>query len=840
MGEGTATKPPVRRRRIIERPRLTTLLDESQGRIKMLVAPAGYGKTTLARQWLKNKPASWYLATPASVDVAALAAGLRGTLAALVPSSGGALMERLSVTARPEDEARVLAAMLADDLASWSPDAWLVIDDYHALAGPGSAEGFVEALLLEAPLNALILSRRRPSWTSSRRILYGEIFELDRDSLAMSNGEARELLTERSADANELIELARGWPAVLGLASVASSPPPDLTATPHLYRFFAEEIYPRIDREDRVALCELALFGISSSRMAIQTLYPERSERVVRAGVDHGFLAEGIDGTLEMHPLLRSFLERKLMEGRKETVRVTASRALDALIEHQLWDDAFALIQRVSAPDLLPSLVDAAMEHLLAAGRTPTLRTWISHAPPDEPIVRLAAAELAFRDGRHHEAEVLAEIAASSALISDDVRARAHLVAARAAHVASREQQAGSLYALAGASAASPALKRMAALGELIVAIDLERDDAPELLKLLEKEDIFDPVERLVLADRRLSLESHYGLSVNLEAARAAQQLLPHVSDPLARTSFRNVYGYTLAATGHFQEAQEVTEQQLTDAEHHRLDFVFPYAYTVQALALYGLRNYVEAEELLDEAEHRALRGGDRTAYHVAWAVRSRLYIAQGAFDLVLGRPMDLDRDLTHQLRSELESGYALGLAGIGRLEEARDLATSAERASIGVETRICSQLAHAVAALRDSDPSGALEHIRSALGCAIATGMIEAFVCGYRGAPEVVVALLQDSSLHQGLARILALSGDAEVMESPTAARLNRTVMALSPREKEVLSLLAQGMSNSEIGQALFISPVTVKVHVRHIFEKLGVRSRAAAALRATQLNRR
>ena len=50
MGEGIATEPKTRRRRVIERPRLTRLLDASQGRIKMLVAPAGYGKTTLARQ----------------------------------------------------------------------------------------------------------------------------------------------------------------------------------------------------------------------------------------------------------------------------------------------------------------------------------------------------------------------------------------------------------------------------------------------------------------------------------------------------------------------------------------------------------------------------------------------------------------------------------------------------------------------------------------------------------------------------------------------------------------------------------------------------------------------
>jgi LuxR family maltose regulon positive regulatory protein len=62
---------------------------------------------------------------------------------------------------------------------------------------------------------------------------------------------------------------------------------------------------------------------------------------------------------------------------------------------------------------------------------------------------------------------------------------------------------------------------------------------------------------------------------------------------------------------------------------------------------------------------------------------------------------------------------------------------------------------------------------------------------------------------------------------------------MSLSKREKEVLGLIGQGLSNAEIGQRLFISPVTVKAHVRHIFEKLGVRSRTEAAIRAAQLGR-
>ena len=52
-----------------------------------------------------------------------------------------------------------------------------------------------------------------------------------------------------------------------------------------------------------------------------------------------------------------------------------------------------------------------------------------------------------------------------------------------------------------------------------------------------------------------------------------------------------------------------------------------------------------------------------------------------------------------------------------------------------------------------------------------------------------------------------------------------------LSTREREVSELLAQGCSNPEIAKALFISVPTTKVHVRHIFEKLGVHSRAEVA---------
>src|SRR5215210_4369158 len=94
------------RRRIIARPRLTGLLDESPARIKLLIAPAGYGKTTLAQQWLSGPERRdiWYRAGPAAADVAALAAGIAVALSQLFPDAGTRMRERLPATGHPEED----------------------------------------------------------------------------------------------------------------------------------------------------------------------------------------------------------------------------------------------------------------------------------------------------------------------------------------------------------------------------------------------------------------------------------------------------------------------------------------------------------------------------------------------------------------------------------------------------------------------------------------------------------------------------------------------------------------------------------------------------------------
>jgi DNA-binding NarL/FixJ family response regulator len=82
---------------------------------------------------------------------------------------------------------------------------------------------------------------------------------------------------------------------------------------------------------------------------------------------------------------------------------------------------------------------------------------------------------------------------------------------------------------------------------------------------------------------------------------------------------------------------------------------------------------------------------------------------------------------------------------------------------------------------------------------------------------------------------RILTIAGDLDALAAIARQSLDTSGSwnDLSPREQEVLRLVADGHSNREIGRMLFIAEATVKVHVCHILEKLDVRSRTAAALR-------
>ncbi|MEV0969732.1 response regulator [Microtetraspora glauca] len=106
----------------------------------------------------------------------------------------------------------------------------------------------------------------------------------------------------------------------------------------------------------------------------------------------------------------------------------------------------------------------------------------------------------------------------------------------------------------------------------------------------------------------------------------------------------------------------------------------------------------------------------------------------------------------------------------------------------------------------------------------------VEAGAAGY---------LLKDISRADLLAAVASALRGETVLAPSVATRLVTRMRApvaesLSKRETEVLSLVARGLTNAEIGTALFISEATVKTHLLRVFAKLGVSDRTAAVTTA------
>lgn len=106
----------------------------------------------------------------------------------------------------------------------------------------------------------------------------------------------------------------------------------------------------------------------------------------------------------------------------------------------------------------------------------------------------------------------------------------------------------------------------------------------------------------------------------------------------------------------------------------------------------------------------------------------------------------------------------------------------------------------------------------------------IEAGATGY---------LLKDAPREELVRAVRAAFAGEAVLSPAVASRLMGQVRkpppeALSQRELEVLALIADGATNREAAAKLFVSEATVKTHLLHVYEKLGVRDRAAAVAEA------
>jgi LuxR family transcriptional regulator, maltose regulon positive regulatory protein len=843
-----ATEVVAARQRIIRRPRLTTMLDDSSAHIRLLIAPAGYGKTTLAREWLgePERDDVWYRGGPASADVAALAAGISEAVGSIVPDAGKRMRERVRATGHPEEDVEILAELFAEDVQAWSANAWLAIDDYQFAMESVASERFVDLLTQTTPIQMLITSRRRPSWATARRILYGELQEIDRRTLAMEEVEAKAVLRRDSQEVRELTSHAKGWPAVIGLAAYATAlrvPASDLPATLHTY--FAEEILQSADPGTQEKLCFLAMAPLVSPDL-IGSMWGERAAgRLVEAGLRLGVLTEQEGGTFVIHPLLREFLQAQAKGHREEAEYAT--RLVKYFLAEGLWDFAFDVARQASIPELTEEAIEGGLDSMLSQGRLATIQLWVDFALSehlDLPIVDLAEAELAFRHGEHERAYVLAAQAASQAEDKPQLRARSHIRAGHSALLASRERDGLEHFRHAAELAEAWEQQREALVGLYFAASELDEPDAIDALRKLEAADDRSPDGILRLEVLRLTRASRTGgITAALESSLLKRHLVDRANDPLGLTAFLHMLATCLNLSARYAEALEFTAQQLAIADRYRLALPVVHVFLNRAIGELGLRRFQRCAKALDEVQRHVPATGDLYLDSTIRAIRARLLLASDRIQEAVELTQDRGEQISSPpLLAEYLSCRALALACIGDSTGAQELINQAAKAyPESVEYRVLGHCANAVIHLQSGDADNASRAVTEAWSSAHTTGNFDSFVCAYRAESTLIDIFPSDQVSRSELGRLLARASDMTLGRHyaiPVEARTARQSDSLTPREAEVLHELQQGASNRTIAKRLFISEATVKVHLRHIYEKLGVRNRSELlARRSTRL---
>jgi ATP/maltotriose-dependent transcriptional regulator MalT len=326
------------------------------------------------------------------------------------------------------------------------------------------------------------------------------------------------------------------------------------------------------------------------------------------------------------------------------------------------------------------------------------------------------------------------------------------------------------------------------------------------------------------------------GIRQALDRHRSTLELLDRTTDPVVRSGFLQSYGTALNLAARYSDACALADRQIADAKRFGLDWVGTHGLAMKALAQIGLRDFHGAQAALRTAWQLAERADDLHAQVNAQALLARIPLAQGA----PGKALELldmsgSRNVGPGMEGEVRSMRALALACEGAIDEAEAEIAASESITTHLEARGLRAFAKVLAADRRGDDESCHNQLELALSDAQTSGNADSFVVAYRLAPKLLNAIAgSDIALNDFLLSPLAIY-DGRLAEK---AGLSQTGLGMRPatlltdREEEVLELLRQGMSNREIAQALWIAQSTAKVHVRHIFEKLGVRSRTEAAL--------
>jgi LuxR family maltose regulon positive regulatory protein len=397
-----------------------------------------------------------------------------------------------------------------------------------------------------------------------------------------------------------------------------------------------------------------------------------------------------------------------------------------------------------------------------------------------------------------------------------------------------------------GAAAALLGLAQYAS-GDLEAA---DRSLTAFMVEMREADQVTESISiTFTLAEIKLALgRLHEAIRVyqeSLQLAVAQGELLPVGTSDLHR-GLSDLYrerGDLEAAAEHLQIGEVLGEEAALTGWHYRL--------RLSQSRLKEARGELEgALELLDEAERLYIRSPLPDTYTPA-ALRTRVWLRQGrlaeAQSWVRERGLAVDDNLSYVHEFEQITLVRVLLAGyrqersaethrkaVSLLKRLLQAAEAGGRWGSAIEILILQALAHQA----QGDLPLALAPLERALELAAPEGYVQVFVNEGMPMAQLLAEAAARGIVPHYTSKNLALLTDLVPTSIPSPkAQGQKLVEPLSDRELEVLELVAQGLTNREIGERLYISPHTVKVHTYNIYGKLGAHNRTEASAKARAL---
>jgi LuxR family maltose regulon positive regulatory protein len=866
---------PQPRTGAVARPALITQLDQALTcKLTLISAPAGFGKTTLLSAWAatlaqQQTPLAWLSLDDADADLARF---LRHLIAALQTVDfdsdeqrapvGQMLAAALQGPQLPPLEA--LLTPLLNELSTLPGHFALVLDDYHVIHGP-TIDQAIAFLIEHGPpqLHLVIATRADPSLPLSRLRARHQLLELRAAELRFTPQEAAHFFRQAmrldlSDDAVAALEArTEGWAAGLQLAALSLQRQPDadafIAAFQGSHRFvldyLVEEVLeqqtPQVQRFllqtallERLCgpLCEAVLDDPAID--AEQTLHELERANLFLVPLDNE------RRWYRYHHLFADLLRQRFSQQPDATATaVTLQCRASAWHETQGMEvEAFryavaagdvARAARLVEGDGMPLLFRGAvgpvldwLDSLPASVMNDWPGLWVLHASAQLFVGRLATVEETLA-----AAEVALRNAASGPETNDLI---GHIAAIRAAAAVARFDGptvlAQSQRALAHLHPDNLPV-RTATTWSLGVAHELQGDRAAAGRAYANALTASQAIDHYII-----TIAASIGLGGIQEGANQLRQAAATYADVLA---FIEDAPLPIGAEAHLGLARIHYEwNDLPTAEAHGrrgLELAQQLKETDRAIACQlflarlalGQGDEAAAASLLREAEAEVRHEPYARQAPTVAELRIRLLLRQ-AERLAEAERLAHAHDLpVSRARVQLAKGDAAGalalLEPMQREMAARDWADEALRLLV----------LQALATFMLGDETQALHLLEAALAEAAPAGFVRLFVD--EGA--AMAALLTAAQSHGIMPDVTARLRVAFAHPTAANATPSELIEPLTDRELEVLALIAQGLSNAQISERLFLALSTVKGHNRNIFGKLAVQRRTEAVARARAL---